>query len=146
MNKNARNLLNHLEQSWVVESIREAEEKTTGEIKVHLEDYCLVPVKDRAAEVFAALGMHETQARNGVLIYIAALDHEFAILGDVAINERVDESFWLDMAQTLHADFHKNDHYEGISKVVHKVGDVLKKEFPSDHGRPNEISDELSFT
>ncbi len=142
---NARNLLNPLEQKWVVDRIRKAESETTGELKVHLEDYAEDDQFNRAAELFAALGMHKTKYRNGVLIYIAAKDHEFVVMGDMAINQVVPEGFWEEMANILHNDFHMNDYFEGIAKVIRRVGVVLKTHFPKKDTDTNEITDEISF-
>lgn len=143
---NARNLLNTLEQAWVIDRIRKAESFTTGEIKVHLEDYASDNYFDRAAELFAALKMHETNHRNGVLIYVAVKEHHFVVMGDVAINQKVEEGFWEKVAGIIHDDFHNKDYFEGIAKAIRLVGTEMKAHFPSDgEVNPNELTDEISF-
>jgi len=143
---NARNLLNPLEQVWVIDRIRKAESFTTGEIKVHLEDYAGCDYYDRAAELFAALNMHKTEHRNGVLIYVAVVEHRFVVMGDMAIHHKVTDVFWKEMASLLHDDFHNKDYFEGITKVIKRVGIELKKHFPTKESiNPNELTDEISF-
>src|SRR6476661_2322883 len=65
----------------LVAAIRQAEVTTSGEIRVHLEDTCPTPEPlDRAAQVFAELGMHKTAQRNGVLFYLAWQSRQFAVI------------------------------------------------------------------
>ncbi|MFM7016440.1 MAG: TPM domain-containing protein [Bacteroidota bacterium] len=52
-------------------AIGSAEENTSGEIRLYLEEECEADVMDRAAFIFEKLGMHKTELRNGVLIYVA---------------------------------------------------------------------------
>ena len=61
------------------DAIREAELKTSGEIRVHLEKKCKGDVLNRAAEVFSHLQMQKTKLRNGVLFYLAYESHKFDV-------------------------------------------------------------------
>ena len=78
----------------VEKAIAAAELQTSGELRVHIETTCKGDVMDRASVVFAALKMHKTEARNGVLVYLSTEDRKFAILGDMGINAKVDDGFW----------------------------------------------------
>jgi uncharacterized membrane protein len=82
------------QQGQISEAIKNAEIRTSGEIRVHLEANCQGNVLDRAADVFEKLEMHKTKLRNGVLFYLAYEDRKFAILGDAGINSNVSENFW----------------------------------------------------
>jgi hypothetical protein len=53
------------QQAKILASVREAEEATSGEIRVHIETSFKGDVLDRAAWVFGKLGMHKTALRNG---------------------------------------------------------------------------------
>ena len=83
------------EEARIVQSIRAAERRTSGEIRVFVEDFCDrdLPV-ERAAEIFHLYGMFNTKEQNGVLIYLAEKSHQFAIWGDAGIHERVGFQFW----------------------------------------------------
>jgi len=146
MNKTALSLLNSVEQSWLVEKIRIAEQFTTGEIRVHLEDYTLSSPLERATEVFVELKMHETRFRNGVLIYVAVRQNRFCIIGDMGINHVVDDEFWKQEVKILRADFRKENYYEGLSKVVNHIGIELQEHFPvGSDTNPNELPNDISF-
>ena len=74
----------------VVQAIQQAEKKTSGEVRVHIEKKC--PKKDpikRATSLFQKLGMHKTELRNGVIVYVATEDHLLAIWGDEGIHTKV---------------------------------------------------------
>ena len=75
-----RNFISEVEEQRVVEAIQEAELKTSGEIRVHIEAHHDTAAYKRAAEVFTALKMHRTAERNGVLIYLATDDHQLLIV------------------------------------------------------------------
>ncbi len=78
-----------------------AENRTSGEIRVHLEDHIEDEVMDHAAFIFEELGMHRTRDRNGVLIYLSVVDRKIAVIGDAGINERVPDDFWNDVLALL---------------------------------------------
>ncbi len=82
------------QQDQIVQSIKDAETNTSGEIKVHIEKECTGDVMQRAKEVFLYLKLHETALRNGVLFYLALDSHKFAILGDAGIDKAVPANFW----------------------------------------------------
>lgn len=64
-------LLSEEQQSIIVEAIKAAEKETSGEIKVHIEQFCPGDVLERAKAVFAQLELHKTAQRNGVLFYFS---------------------------------------------------------------------------
>jgi uncharacterized membrane protein len=142
----ASNLFSSSQKAQIVAAIQEAEKQTSGEIQVHIESRCKGSVLDRAAAVFETLKMYQTKDRNGVLIYLAAEDHKFAILGDAGINAVVPANFW-EATKDLMADlFRQGKFTEGLVEGIHHAGDQLKAHFPFDHrDDKNELTDEVSF-
>ncbi len=134
------------EKKMIVDAIRQAEEKTSGEIRVHIELSCgKADVKDCAAAAFALLGMHKTKFRNGVLIYLSVNDRRFAILGDAGINAVVPPNFWEDEKELMLNYFKQQRFAEGIVEAIKKIGEKLKKHFPILTDDVNELSNEISF-
>jgi uncharacterized membrane protein len=83
------------QETQIVQAIKSAEKNTSGEIRVHIEPSTNgKDTLERAIEVFQELEMHQTEARNGVLLYLAFEDHSFSIFGDKGINEVVGTDFW----------------------------------------------------
>lgn len=127
-------------------AIEEAELNTSGEIRVHLENHCKTEnVLDRAAQMFAQLNMHKTEARNGVLVYMAVKDHKFAIIGDAGINAKVEEDFWDITKEKMLKHFKSGDLTQGLVEGVLCAGERLKEHFPYQKDDKNELSDDISF-
>ncbi len=129
----------------IIQAVKEAELNTSGEVRIHIENKCKYDVLDRTADIFEKLKMHETELRNGVLFYLAIEDRQFAIIGDVGINDKVPENFWDSIKDTILKDFKEAKYTEGLSKGVLMAGEQLKKHFPYLKDDINELSDEISF-
>lgn len=142
----AADLFNSEEKKRIKAAVQEAELNTSGEIRVHLENHCASKnVLDRAAQIFAQLEMHKTEARNGVLIYMAVKDHRFAIIGDAGINQKVGDDFWDSTKEKMLEQFKKGNLTEGLVEGILSSGQVLKKHFPYQSDDKNELSDDISF-
>jgi uncharacterized membrane protein len=141
----ARNFLSETDKQRVVAAVADAEKKTSGEIRVHLETECKEDVLDRAAALFVKLDMHKTEQRNGVLIYVSTNDHKLAILGDAGINKVVPENFWDDAKNTMIAAFKENRYADGLVDAIKMAGDKLNAFFPWQTGDKNELSNEISY-
>ena len=50
--------------------------------------------RERALDVFAQLRVWDTQANNGVLVYLLLADHRIEIVADRGFDGRVDEAQW----------------------------------------------------
>jgi uncharacterized membrane protein len=128
------------------EAIAASEKLTSGEIRIHLESSSKVNAFERATQLFAQLNMHNTADRNGVLIYLALDNREFAILADKGINEKVPEGFW-DMVVKEMSDFFKSGQFaDGLIHGVKQAGEKLAAYFPYNAlSDTNELSDDISF-
>ncbi|WP_372775741.1 TPM domain-containing protein [Mangrovibacterium sp.] len=133
------------QKKQITDAIKTAELNTSGEVRVHVEGRCKGEVLDCAAYWFGQLKMHKTDARNGVLFYLAVYDHKFAILGDAGINARVPEKFWDQIKQHMLSRFKENLFADGLSEGILMAGEQLKKHFPYQKDDVNELSDEISF-
>ncbi len=135
------------EQEKIVDAIREAERRTSGEIRVFIESRCrFVDPMDRAAEIFWTLKMDQTRERNGVLIYVAVKDHQMAILGDQGIHEKVGTAFWKEEIAKMRTHFQSEHYMDALVLAIEDVGHALDDFFPYDNkGDKNELPDEIVF-
>ena len=139
-------ILTEIQQKNIVHAIHEAEELTSGEIKVHVEEHCpTANPLDRAAEVFSYLSLHRTALRNGVLIYLAYEDQKFAIIGDEGINEKVGQHFWDSELDILRENFRIGDFENGFVRAIEEAGRKLREHFPVQGVNKNELPDDISF-
>lgn len=133
------------DQKKIEQAVKQAEHKTSGEIRVHIDTRCKADVLDAAARVFATLGMHKTKLRNGVLIYLALQDRKFAIIGDVGINVKVPSNFWDNIKEEMLQHFKNSEFTAGLVHAILKAGEQLKQHFPHEKDDINELPDEISF-
>jgi len=129
------------EQQLISEAVEVAERYTSGEIRICVEKTCNEPVLDRAFK----LGMDKTAQRNGVLIYIATEDHQFAIIGDAGINRMVPHDFWESTKEAMLKHFKNGDLASGIVTGVKLAGKQLQTYFLFLDGDVNELPNEISY-
>lgn len=139
------NFFSAAQQELIKQAIMQAEENTSGEIRVRVEDKCAEDPVDNAMKAFEALKMHETELRNGVLFYLAVADKKFAIVGDGGINEVVPANFWDHIKDHMLLRFKEGKFTEGLCEGLQKAGEQLKKHFPRKSNDVNELQDDISF-
>ena len=130
----------------IIQAIQEAEKKTSGEVRVHIEKKC--PKKDpikRAISLFQKLGMHKTDLRNGVIVYVATEDHLLAIWGDEGIHAKVGREFWESTLITLQEDFKTNQIKNGLTKALLDIGEKLQQHFPYQKDDKNELDYSINY-
>lgn len=133
------------QQELIRSAIKEAELDTSGEIRVHLETSFNGDVLDRAAWIFAKVGMHKTENRNGVLIYLAVENNKFAVIGDTGINSKVPGDFWDRTKELIQSRFREEKYTEGIVEGILMAGQQLKEFFPHKRDDVNELPDDISY-
>ena len=138
-------LLSDADQLKIKSAIREAEQQTSGEIRVFVESGCKGEILDRAAFLFQQLEMHKTKLRNGVLFYLAIKEKRFAILGDGGINSKTGPHFWDEIRIVMENNFKSGQFSAGLEKGILMAGEALRKNFPFRKDDKNELSDDIVF-
>jgi uncharacterized membrane protein len=135
------------EKALITEAIRRAEQRTSGEVRLFIEDRCrFVDPVMRAAEVFLVLKMTETAERNGVLVYVAMKDRQLAIFGDEGIHNKVGQAFWNAEVKKMLQQFNQQNYAEGIAQIIYEIGEALTTHFPYDGiTDKNELPDDIVF-
>lgn len=141
----AKNFFSPTQARQIEAAIKWAEENTSGEIRVHIENRCKTDATECAAKVFHKLGMHKTELRNGVMFYLAVKDKKFAIIGDEGIHKYVPEGFWEKVRDKMLEYFRHERCTEGICEGIEMTGRELKKYFPLSASDRNELSNEVTF-
>jgi uncharacterized membrane protein len=140
--------LSEHEQKQVQAAVAAAERLTSGEIRVYLEQRIPWFRRDpyvRARQIFAKLGMHATEERNGVLVYLATASHRFAIVGDESLHRHVGDEFWKATAEDMRTHFREDRFGDGLATAVAAIGAQLGRHFPRHANDINELSDEIAF-
>ena len=89
------------QKNRIIGAIREAERKTSGEIRVYLERKGEGEIMSRAGKIFEKLGMSRTKHQNGILIYLSLANRSFAVLGDQGIHNKVGDEFWREIVESM---------------------------------------------
>ncbi|MBL7745751.1 MAG: TPM domain-containing protein [Chitinophagaceae bacterium] len=142
-----KQFFNESEKNLIVEAIRNAEKRTSGEVRVFIESKCrYVDAIDRAAEIFFRLKMEKTDDRNAVLLYVAMKDHQLAVFADQGIYQRMGQEYWNDEIKKMISNFNQHDHAAGIRQCVKEIGEALHYHFPFDNDTDkNELPDDIVF-
>lgn len=141
----ASTLFSEDQKKRMVQCIADAELMSSGEIRLHMEDRCKADPYERALQVFHQLNMHQTEQRNGVLLYIAVQDKKLAIVGDRGIHEVVQQIYWDKIIDHLKAAFKQGQYFDAIAAAIHDIGQQLKQYFPIKQNDRNELSNDISI-
>ena len=139
-----KEFLSKLDHDRIIEAIRGAESKTSGEIRVYIQrgKFETDPVL-LAQKKFQRLGMYKTRERNAVLIFVAPRAHKFAVVGDQAIHEKCGEQFWQHIVDGMQVHFQNEKFSHALTEAVNEVGKVLATHFPRTSANANELPDEI---
>jgi uncharacterized membrane protein len=139
-----KEFLSKLDHDRIIEAIRGAESKTSGEIRVYIQrgEFETDPVM-LAQKKFQRLGMYKTRERNAVLIFVAPRAHKFAVVGDQAIHEKCGEQFWQHVVDGMRVHFQNEKFSHALTEAINEVGKVLATHFPRTSANANELPDEI---
>lgn len=102
-------------------------------------------LRQRALVQFGELGVWDTEANNGVLIYLCLAERAIEVVADRGIHRLVPQEQWEALIQHL-AERLKQDQYEaGLLHSVDEVSALLVEHFPVLPGQrnPNELPDSV---
>ncbi|MHB9880475.1 TPM domain-containing protein [Pacificimonas sp. ICDLI1SI03] len=96
-----------------------------------------------AMEAFLSHGIHLTEGRTGVLIFLSRLDRHAEIIADEGIYTKVDETIWGDTVSAILSHARSGDIAGGFVAAVENAGNVMAEHFPPGAEKPNELPDRL---
>jgi uncharacterized membrane protein len=127
-------------------SVRQAESQHQGEIRFAVEASLDLPLlwrgatpRQRALQAFSHLGIWDTKANNGVLIYVLLADRAVEIVADRGIAARVAQAEWDQICADMQAHFRAGRFAEGSTAGVLQVGRILTQHFPGGPDGGNEL-------
>lgn len=145
MNRSSRTKLifTQEETEQIANTIKDAENGTSAEIKLVVVRHCWTDIKSKAAKIFKEYDLDKTKQRNCVLILLVTANREFLIYGDQGIHDKVGESFWEDISSLMTNKFKDGAFGDGICEAITRVGEKLSCHFPYRTEDENEISNEV---
>ncbi len=141
-----KGLMRAIDSAQVEEAIRQAEQRTSGEIRVSVSRFFWGNVQHVAERTFARLGMTATDSRNAILFFIVPSRRRFVVLGDEGIHAKVGQEFWEQVAAAVSEQLRNGDFTLGLVRGIEAVGEQLALHFPYDATTDkNELSDGIDF-
>lgn len=129
-------------------AIEAAETGHRGEIRFAVEgplDFFTVlrglTPRERALEVFAELGVWDTEENSGVLIYVQLVDHDIEIVADRGVAARIAQLEWEAVCEIMKTAFRAGRYEAGVQEGIARVSDALARHFPAATANPNELPD-----
>ena len=96
-----------------------------------------------AMQQFLAHGLHTTEERTGVLIFVALAERQAEIIADSGIAAKVDPAVWQEAMDRLVAEVKAGRFGEGLVAAIGAVGQTLERHFPHQPRDRNELPDDL---
>lgn len=130
----------------VTRAVAAAEQGHGGEIRFVVEGALdVLPLlrgetaRQRALALFSRLGVWDTQANNGVLVYLLLADRDVEILADRGFNGKVTAAEWEVVCQEMEGHFVRGEFEPGALSGIARVGDLARRHFPSAGANPDEL-------
>jgi uncharacterized membrane protein len=121
-----------------------SERKHSGEICVCVESslpmsylWQRLTARDRALTMFGKLRVWDTEANNGVLIYLLLVEHHIEIVADRGLARLVPQAEWDALLDGMRGAFRAGRFEEGLREAIAGVDALLTRHFPLAPGAPN---------
>lgn len=128
----------------IEQAIAASERHHRGEIRFVVEGALDVPalwrlrdVRARALEVFAQLGVWDTEHNNGVLVYLLLAERDVEIMADRGIAKQVPETEWERICRLMEAEFRQGRFEHGVLLGIEAIDVHLRQWFPLEGAEPN---------
>jgi uncharacterized membrane protein len=135
--------LNAVDHDRIVEAIAAAEKRTSGEIRVFISRRKTADALGAASHWLIKLHMDQTSLRNAVLIFIAPVSHQFAVVGDIGVHAKCGDDFWREVVEGMEPTLKRGDFTEALVHGVEKVGSLLAAHFPPTTDNRNDLPDSV---
>lgn len=96
-----------------------------------------------AQRMFAAHGLHQTQERTGVLIFVSLAERYVEIVADAGISEKVSDKTWDEAVAALLTAIKRNELGNGFIEAIGICGKVLAEHFPPGAVNKDELPNKL---
>ena len=146
--RSARHLFPEDSLHRIADAIAEGERRHRGEILFAVESELPmgallrgVQARASAEAAFARLRAWDTEANNGVLIYLLLADHRIEIVADRGLAGRVSAEQWRGVCLLMEERLKAGEPEQAVIRGVAAVSDLLAEHFPQLEGHSDE--DEL---
>lgn len=119
------------DQRLIAEAVQQAECGHVGEIQVVIEGH--IPASQayrqdtrrRAQQLFAELGVWDTEKNSGILLYLNLCERKVEIVIDRGLNAATEQQTWDDICQAMIEQLKAQQYLSGVIQGVIQIGQVL---------------------
>jgi hypothetical protein len=86
--------------------------------------------RERAMQAFAQLSVWDTEANNGVLIYVLWADHDVEIVADRGFNGRISDEQWAEVCRRMESLFRQGDARQAAVEGIRSASALLAEHYP----------------
>ena len=137
-----KEFLNRLDHTRISGAIAQAEQKSSGEIRVFIDRGSFKGDALAVAErKFHELAMGKTAERNAILIFVAPEAQKFAVVGDEGVHQKCGLQFWQQLVEAMRAHFKREEFTDALVEAIESAGELLAQHFPRKGNDRNELPD-----
>jgi uncharacterized membrane protein len=130
--------------SRIEQRIAASELQHTGEIRVCVEPglplsylWRGASARDRAIAMFGKLQVWDTEANNGVLIYLLLAERQIEIVADRGIAQYAPAGHWESIVDGMRQEFRADRFEPGLLQAIEAVETLMLQHFPQVEGQGN---------
>ena len=137
----SKRFFNQQDQHAIAQSVAAAEQGHVGEIQVVIEGHMpareayYLDTRGRAKQLFAELGVWDTELNSGILLYLNLCERKVEIVIDRGIQLATTQQVWDEVCQSIIAKMAQQQYRQALVDAVTEVGTIL------DHFYANKIED-----
>ena len=145
----AHRFFNKKDRLEIAQAVQQAEKGHVGEIQVVIEGH--IPCSQayhqntrlRAQQLFAELGVWDTELNSGVLLYLNLCERKVEIVIDRGLKNATQTEIWNQICQRIVYQLAQKQHLEAIKSGIGEIGQVLDHYFiKNQNNHENELPDE----
>lgn len=127
----SKRFFNQQDQHAIAQAVVNAEHGHIGEIQVVIEGHMpareayYLDTRGRAKQLFAELGVWDTEFNSGILLYLNLCEHKVEIVIDRGIKQATTQQVWDQICQHIVQLLKQKQFKQGVIEGVKQIGQVL---------------------
>lgn len=141
----SKRFFNQQDQHAIAQSVAAAEQGHVGEIQVVIEGHMpareayYLDTRGRAKQLFAELGVWDTELNSGILLYLNLCERKVEIVIDRGIQQATTQQVWDEVCQGVIEKMSQREYRQALVDGVTQIGSIL------DQFYANKIDDKADF-
>ena len=143
----SKRFFNQQDQYAIAQAVTEAEQGHVGEIQVVIEGHMpareayYLDTRGRAKQLFAELGVWDTELNSGILLYLNLCDRKVEIVIDRGIRQATTQQVWDEVCQCIIEKMSQQQYRQALVDAVTEIGTILDQFYAN---KIEDKADELS--